>query len=94
MQKTNQDEFRIERVIKRKVIVGLIEKTLNKMSQYFPEPCSNFGRNIKVELDLSNYSTKTDFKNAVGIDASNFALKSNLASLNTEVDKLDMLLLI
>ena len=77
LQKTNQDEFRIERVIKSKVIVGLIEKTLNKTSQYFPEPCSHFRRNVKVELDLSNDSTKTDLKNALGIDASNFALKSN-----------------
>ena len=29
------------------------------MSQYFPEPRSLGGR-VKVELDLSNYATKTD----------------------------------
>ena len=32
---------------------------------------------------------KTDIKNIFHIDASSFALKSNLASLETEVDKLD-----
>ena len=42
------------------------------MSEYFPEPKS-FGRRVKVELDLSNYATKADLKNATGIDTSNFA---------------------
>ena len=36
------------------------------MSQYFPEP--KFLEKVKVKLDLSNYSTKTDLKNASGID--------------------------
>ena len=60
------------------------------MSQYFPKPCKNFEENINVKFDLSNYATKTDLKNATGIDTSNFSLKSNLASLQTEVDKLDI----
>ena len=30
------------------------------MSEYFLEPKS-FGGRVKVELDLSNYATKTDF---------------------------------
>ena len=37
------------------------------MSEYFPEPKSLGGR-VKVELDLSNYGTKTDSKNATSID--------------------------
>ena len=37
------------------------------MSEYFPETKS-FGRRVKVELDLSNYATKADFKNATGVD--------------------------
>ena len=57
------------------------------MSQYFPKP---FGRKIDVNVDLSNYATKTDLKNISHIDTSNFALKINLASLKTEVDKLDI----
>ena len=43
-----------------------------------------------VKVDLSNYATKTDIKNISHIDTSSFALKSNLASLKTEVDKLDI----
>ena len=56
------------------------------MSQYFP-PYRSSGRNIKVELDLSNYATKTDLKNVTNVDVSSFASKTNLASLKTEVDK-------
>ena len=43
-----------------------------------------------VKVDLSNYATKTDFKNVTHVDVSSFALKSNLAGLKTEVDKLDI----
>ena len=60
------------------------------MSQYFPKPYELFGRDINVKVDLSNYATKTDIKNILHIDTSSFALKSNLASLKTEVDKLDI----
>ena len=59
------------------------------MSQYFP-PYKSFRRNINVKVDLSNYATKTDLKEETGIDTSSFALKSNLASLKAEVDKLDI----
>ena len=41
------------------LIVGLIKKTLYKMSQYFPKP---FDRDINVKVDLSNYATKTELK--------------------------------
>ena len=60
------------------------------MSQYFPKPYEPFGRDISVKVDLSNYATKTDIKNIWHIDTSSFALKSNLASLKTEVDKSDI----
>ena len=60
------------------------------MSQYFPKPYELFGGDINVKVDLSNYATKTNFKNISHIDASSFAPKSNLASLKTEVDKLDI----
>ena len=59
------------------------------MSQYFPLYRS-FGRNIKVKLDLSSNATKTDLKNVPHVDVSSFASKTNLASLKTEVDKLDI----
>ena len=105
LQKTSQKEFRIEKVLKRKrdklyvkwnesiinvgiiiaLIIGLIKKTF-----YFPKPFINFGGNINVKVDLSNYATNTDLKNVTHVDTSSFALKKNLANLKTEVDKLDI----
>ena len=64
------------------------------MSQYFPKPYESFGGDINVKVDVSNYATKTDLKNVSHVDVSSFALKSNLASLKTEVDKLDIYRLI
>ena len=60
------------------------------MSQYFSKPFRSFGENISVKVDISNYETKTDLKNVTHVDTSSFALKTNLASLKTEVDKLDV----
>ena len=60
------------------------------MSKYFPKQYKSFGRNIKVKVDLSNYATKADVKNISHVDTSSFALKTNLANLKTEVDKLDI----
>ena len=58
-----------------------------KMSYYPPYKSSS--NNVKVELDLSNYATKNDFKNITHVDVSSFASKTNLAALKTEVDKID-----
>ena len=60
------------------------------MSQYIPKPFRSFGRDINVKVDLSNYATKTDFKNVTHVNTSSFALKTSLANLKTEVDKLDI----
>ena len=60
------------------------------MSQYFPKPYKRFEGNINIKVDLSNYGTKTDIKQISHVDTSSFALKSNLASLKTKVDKLDI----
>ena len=59
------------------------------MSQYFPKPYQPFGGEINFKDDLSNYAGKTDLKNVSHVDVSSFALKSNLVSLKTGVDKLD-----
>ena len=60
------------------------------MSEYFPKSFRSFGRNINVKVDLSNYATKTYLKNVANVDTSSFALKTNLANLKTEVNKLDI----
>ena len=70
------------------LIVGLIKKKLYKMSQYFPKPYEPFGGNINVEVDLSNYATKDHIINITHVDTSSFALKTNVAKLKTEVDKI------
>ena len=59
------------------------------MSKYFP-PYNNSSENIKVELDLSNYATKKDIKDITHVDTSSYALKTNLANLKSEVDKIDI----
>ena len=59
------------------------------MREYFSGPKSLGGR-VKVELDLSNYATKADLKNATGFDTSKFATKIDLASLKSNVDKLNI----
>ena len=55
---------------------------------YYP-PYKSSSNNAKVELDLTNYATKTDLKNITHVDVSSFASKTNLAALKTEVDKID-----
>ena len=60
------------------------------MSQHFAKPYEPFGGDINVKVDLSTYVTKTDLKNVTLVDTSSFALKTNLASLKTEADKLDI----
>ena len=107
MQKTNEKEFRIKKVLKRtddkldvkwkaydnsfNSWINEKDRSLIKMSKYLPKPFnSHFGDSIKVKLDLSNYATKTDIKNLSHVDTSSFALLPNLASLKTEVDKLDI----
>ena len=59
------------------------------MTEYFPTP-NSLGGNVKVELDLFNYATKADLKNATGVDTSDFAKKTDLANSKSVVDKLDI----
>ena len=106
MQKASQRECRIENWLRENLIsyissgkartilliVGLIKKiSLYKMSYFlndvFVIPSNS---KIKVEIDLSNYATKSDFKNATGVDPSKIAKKLYLASLKSETDGLDI----
>ena len=59
------------------------------MATYYP-PYKSSSNNVKAELDLTNYATKTDLKNISHVDVSSFASKTNLAALKTEVDKTDV----
>ena len=59
------------------------------MNEYFPKP-NSLEANVKVELDLTNYPTKVDLKNATGVDTSDFPKKTDLGSLKYDVDKLDI----
>ena len=102
MQKTNQREFKIEKVIKKKdnklyVKWKACDNSFNswinkerycyiKMS-YFP-PYIHDKKEIKVELDLSNYATKSDLRNAAEVDTLRVAKSAGLVSLNSEVDGL------
>ena len=60
------------------------------MRKFYPEPYEPFGGVINVTADISSYATKTGLKNVTYVDAASFALKTNLASLKTELDKLDI----
>ena len=59
------------------------------MSEYFPEPKS-FGGKVKVELELSNYAAKADLKNVTGVNTLKFAKRIDLASLKSNIEKLDI----
>ena len=85
LQKRNQKEFRDEKLVKRKgdklyvkwkgydssFNSWIDKKDIVQMSEYFPEPKSSGGK-MKAELDLSNYATKANLKNATGVDTSKF----------------------
>ena len=58
-------------------------------SEYFPKP-NSLWENVKVELDLSNYATKIDMKNATGVHTLPFAKKTDLVNLKSDIDKLDI----
>ena len=85
-----QQEFRIEKVIKKKG-----DKLYVKWKGYDSSFNSwidkkDFGGHSSVLIDLPNYATKSNSKNATGIDTSKLAAKSDLVSLKTEADKLDI----
>ena len=65
------------------------KKDIVQMSEYFPETQSLGGR-VKVELGLSNYATKANLKNAIGVDRSKFAKEVHIANLKSNTDKLDI----
>ena len=108
MQKTDQTEFRFEKVIKKKrekfcvkwkgydkityymhicLIAGYIKMMSPYKMSFIPEPDSHIKHKMKAELDLSNYATKSELKQAAGVDTWGFA---KTASLKSDVNKLDI----
>ena len=61
-----------------------------KISQYFPKFYEPFGEDTNVKVGLSNYETKAEIKNISHVDTLSFVLKTNLANLKTEEDKLNI----
>ena len=45
---------------------------------------------MKAELNLPNYATRADLKNATGVDKSKIAIKIDSADLKSNVDILDV----
>ena len=76
------------------IIIRLIAGETKKISLYkisnFPEPDSYDESTIKFELGLSNYATKPDIKDLTGVDTPDFAKTADLASLKSNVHKLDV----
>ena len=60
------------------------------MTQYFPKLYQQFGGDINVKVDLSNYATKLDFKNVTEVDISKLGSKSDLTSLKANIDKIEL----
>lgn len=102
--KTNQTKFRVQKVIKKRgnklyvkwkghdhcLIVAQIKKiSLYKIS-YFPELDSYDRYNVKTDLDLINYATKSDLKGATDINTSKFSKNIYLVSLKSKVDKINV----
>ena len=79
-----------EKVMIIPLIVGSIKNILYKMSRYFPKQYRSFAENVEVELDFSCYATKAELKNGTRFNKSKSAAKSDLASLKSETDKIDV----
>ena len=93
-KKANQKECRIEKLIERKGNKGCvklkdydrsfnnwIDKKHNNINRWIISKKTSSGRRVKVKLDLSNYATIADFKNATSADTLKFSKKDDLASL-------------
>ena len=57
---------------------------------HFPKPKIFVAKEIKVELDFSNYATKFVLKIAIDVSASKFFKKTDLVKLNSDIDKLNI----
>ena len=66
-----------------------MELLLSKLHMiYYPEPDSHIRDKVKVVLELSNYATKKELNDVIGVNISNVAGKRNCTASKGEVDKL------
>ena len=71
------------------MIINLVVRLIKK--KFLNEYIKNDSRgHINVKVDLSNYAKKSDLKNSTGTDTSKLAQKTNLATLEAEIDKIDV----
>ena len=102
MRKRDQKEFRAEKVTRRKGDKLYVKRKgyENSFNSWIEKKRYRYIKLVifldhilvvkkKVELDLPNYATKSDLKITTGVDTSNFAKKADLASLKSDIDKLD-----
>ena len=60
-------------------------------SEYVPTYSTARNEIVEVKLNLSDYVTQKEFKNLTGnIDTSDFALKTNVAEIESRVDDIDV----
>ena len=92
LHRIKEKEFWIEKIIKKKVDKLYVKWKgyNNPFNSWIAKPYEPFGGDIDIKMDLSNYATKGDLKNATGVDTSKFAKRFDLASLKSNIDKLDI----
>ena len=61
---------------------------------YYPEPDCHIRDKVKVILDSSNYATEKELDHDTGVDISDWAAKKDFTALKTEVDKLNINILV
>ena len=89
LQKTNQNEFRVEKEIQRKDDKTMLNGKAMILSKTKIFSKTKILRRKSVSrIRFINYATKTDLKNATGVYTSQFTKKVDIASLKSRVDKL------
>ena len=72
------------------LLVGVIKRILSNKLTFFGEPSTRSKSKINIELVLSNYAANVGLKNGIDVDTSKFAKSVEIASLKTDIDKLDI----
>ena len=68
----------------------MVKKIILYKITYSRAPNTHIKNKKIIELDLSSYATKSDLENATGVNKSKFAKKTDLASLKSDFDDVDI----